>query len=121
MEATVIRWQLVSPEPEAAASFYQRLFGWAVTQENHLGYREVKSGNGHGIDGGIWPAPPGQPGFVQLFVEVPDLDVCLENAVRLGAKVIVPRTMLPDGDAMAILLDPTGVSLGVCSLAPRPA
>jgi hypothetical protein len=121
VNATVTRWQLISPEPEAAASFYQRLFGWTVTQGNHLGYREVKSGGTRGIDGGIWPAPAGQPGFVQLFVEVPDLDLCLESAVRLGAKVLVPRTVLPDGDAMAILLDPTGVSLGVCTLAPRPA
>jgi predicted enzyme related to lactoylglutathione lyase len=117
--STVIRWQLVSPQPETVASFYHGLFGWSVTQDNQLGYREVKSGDGRGIDGGIWPAPPGQAGFVQLFVEVSDLDECLEKAVRLGARVILPKSALPDGDSMAILLDPTGISLGVCTLARR--
>jgi predicted enzyme related to lactoylglutathione lyase len=31
----------------------------------------------------------------------------------LGATVIVPATTLPDGDVMAILLDPAGLTFGV--------
>jgi predicted enzyme related to lactoylglutathione lyase len=31
----------------------------------------------------------------------------------LGATVIVPPTTLPDGDMMAILLDPAGLTFGV--------
>jgi len=117
MGAPVVRWQVISPEPDAVAGFYSKLFGWQVKQDNALGYRELLTGAPNGIDGGIWPAPPGQPGTLQLFVEVPDIDACLAEAVRLGAKIIVPRSDLPDGDSMAILLDPTGMSVGVCRLA----
>ncbi len=116
MGSPVVRWQMISPQPEEAAKFYGGLFGWAVTNDNALGYREVRSQAKGGIDGGIWPAPPGQAGFVQLFVEVSDIDACLAKAARLGAKVIVPKAVLPDVDTMAVLLDPTGLSIGVCSL-----
>ena len=66
--------------------------------------------------GGVWPAPPGQTSLVQLFMEVADVDDCIAKALTLGAKVIVPKSVLPDGDTMAVLLDPTGLSFGVCRL-----
>ncbi len=50
---------------------------------------------------------------MQLFVEVFDVDDCIAKAIRLGAKVLVPKSVLPDGDTMAVLLDPTGLSFGV--------
>ena len=119
MSAPVVRWQVISSQPDAAASFYQKLFGWTLSQDNGMGYREIKTGDAKGIDGGIWPAPPGQGRFTQLFVEVADVDACLAKATDLGAKVIMPKAVLPDGDAMAVLLDPTGLTIGVCTLAKR--
>ncbi len=116
MPNPVVRWQIISPEPEKAADFYQKLFAWKLSTANALGHRELSSGAGTGIDGGVWPAPQVKNGFVQLFIEVPDVDVCISEATRLGAKVLVPRAVLPDGDSMAVLLDPLGVSFGVCSL-----
>ena len=117
MGCPVVRWQIVSPQPDDVASFYTRLFGWTLHQKNALGYRELSARDPKGIDGGVWPAPPEVPrGFVQLFVEVPDLDACIADAVRLGGKLIVPKSQLPDGDSMAVLLDPTGVPVGICHL-----
>lgn len=116
MPNPVVRWQLISPEPDKAAGFYQKLFAWKLSKANALGYRELSSGEPSGVEGGVWPAPPGQPGFVQLFVEVPDVEACVVQATRLGARVIVPKSVLPDGDTMAVLLDPTGLSFGICQL-----
>lgn len=106
---------MLSPQPDATAGFYRELFGWTLTQDNALGYRELKSGDSRGIDGGVWPAPPQAPGFVQLFIQVPDIDACLASATSLGARVLVPKSVLPDGDSMAVLLDPTGISFAVCT------
>ena len=116
MPNPVVRWQIISPEPERAAGFYEKLFAWKLSDANALGYRELKSGEKSAIDGGVWPSPPGKGGFVQLFVEVPDVDECITRAQRLGANVLVPKSVLPDGDTMAVLLDPTGISFGVCKL-----
>jgi predicted enzyme related to lactoylglutathione lyase len=115
----VVRWQIVSPQPDAVTSFYSQLFGWTVGRDNTLGYREITTGDTHGIDGGVWPAPAQiQGSFVQLFVEVPDIDACISEALQLGAKLLVPKSVLPEGDSMAVLLDPTGISVGICQLTP---
>ena len=50
---------------------------------------------------------------MQLFVEVDDIDEFIAKASALGASVIVPKSELPDGDALAIVLDPAGLSFGL--------
>ena len=110
MPAPVLQWQLVAADPDRLATFYGRLFGWTITNRNALGYRQVTTG---GLSGGMWPAPAGAPSFVQLFVGVPDVAAALAQAQELGATVIVPVTTLPDGDVMAVLADPCGVTFGV--------
>ena len=110
MSAPVLQCQMLSPEPEKLVAFYRELFGWTVSASNALGYREVTTG---GMPGGVWPAQPGSPPFVQLFVGVEDVAQAVERAVALGATVVVPVTALPDGDVMAILRDPTGLTFGL--------
>jgi predicted enzyme related to lactoylglutathione lyase len=116
MPNPVVRWQILSPQPEKVAEFYRKLFSWEATKANALGYRELRSGTAASIDGGVWPAPPESPSFVQLFIEVPDVDASIAKAEKLGAKILVPKSVLPDGDTMAVLQDPTGMSFGICRL-----
>ena len=110
MADPVVQWQIVADDPAALASFYSRLFGWSVDSDNALGYRRLRTGS---IDGGIWPTHMPGKATLQLFVEVPDVEAHLARAEKLGAKVMVPRTVLPDGDTMAILLDPAGLSFAL--------
>jgi predicted enzyme related to lactoylglutathione lyase len=116
MPNPVVRWQIISPEPDKTTGFFQKLFQWTVSAANGLGYREMTSGETRGADGGVWPAPPGQSGMVQLFAEVENVAECVARATRLGATVVVPPAVLPDGDSMAVLLDPTGIPFGICTL-----
>jgi len=110
MTKPIAHWQLLSADPERTAGFYSALFGWRVSDANGLGYREV---GGAGIDGGIWPVPQGAPEGVQLYVQVEDIDDALEKTVALGGSVVMPKQVLPDGDAMALALDPLGRSFGL--------
>jgi uncharacterized protein len=116
MSNPIVRWQILSPEPAKSAAFYEKLFDWKLSRTNELGYRELSSGVNGSIDGGIWPAPPAERSFVQLFIEVDDIDASVARAMKLGAQVLVPKSALPDGDVMAVLQDPTGLSFGVCRL-----
>ena len=109
----VMQWQIVAKDPDSVASFYSKLFGWKVQARNALGYREISTGAGRGIDGGVWPAPPEASALVQLYIEVDDIDRHVEKAVTLGASVIVPKSVLPDGDAIAVIVDPAGLSFGL--------
>ncbi|MGM9481453.1 VOC family protein [Roseateles sp. NT4] len=112
LAAPVTHWQILSTDPARTASFYGRVFGWQISADNAMGYREVAAAPG-GIRGGIWPLPPGAPGGVQLFMTVPDVAACVAAAAAQGAQVIVPVTALPDGDVMAVLLDPLGQAFGL--------
>lgn len=115
MTFPVSHWQILTKDPEGTARFYQALFGWKISSANGLGYREVTTRDGQGADGGIWPAPPGSPEMVQLFIEVADIDGKLSEAVAAGGKVVFPKQILPDGDAMALALDPMGRPFGLMS------
>lgn len=110
--AAVTHWQIVTPDPDKAAQFYGRVFGWAIGANNAMGYRQIPAAPG-GIAGGIWPAPPGAPSGVQVYVSVPDVAATVAAATAQGASVIVPVTALPDGDVMAVLLDPLGMAFGL--------
>lgn len=113
MSNPVIQFQILSKVPEESARFYSDLFGWTVNADNPLGYRQISTGAQDGIQGGIWPAPPQAPNFVQLFIAVENVALVCEKAERTGAKVIIPPTGLPDGSEMAVLHDPQGISFGI--------
>jgi predicted enzyme related to lactoylglutathione lyase len=110
MPDPIVQWQIVADDPAAVARFYAKLFGWTVDSDNALGYRQLKTGS---VDGGVWPTHMPGKATLQLFIEVPDVAAHIARAEELGAKVMVPRTVLPDGDTMAILLDPAGLSFGL--------
>lgn len=118
MSNPVVGWQIISSDPDASAGFLQELFGWKTRRDNALAYREIEAGPG-GLPGGIWPAPDGVRPFVQLFIEVQDLDASIARANSLGARILVPRTVLPEGNAMAVLSDPLGMPFVVCTARER--
>ena len=113
MGNAVMRWQIITKNPDRLVDFYSKLFGWEINANNALGYRTVDTGTERGINGGIWPAPPQAPNFVQLFIEVDDIHDAVENAKKFGANVLISPQQLPDGEVLSILHDPEGVSFGL--------
>ena len=113
MGQPVMQWQILAKNPDRAAEFYRQVFGWSINANNALGYRMVDTGTEKGINGGIWPAPPEGHSMVQLFVAVDDVGAYLDKATGFGANVIIPLQKLPDGDEMAVILDPEGIPFGL--------
>ncbi len=113
MGQPVVQWQILSRNPETHSSFYAKLFDWTIQSNNPLGYRMADPGSDRGIPGGFWPAPPEAKAFVQLFIEVEDMDATIAQAATLGGAVLLPPQTLPGGDKMAILRDPEGMTFGI--------
>ncbi|MDX2154727.1 MAG: VOC family protein [Bryobacteraceae bacterium] len=109
MAHPVTQFQILSKDPDATARFCEALFGWRIDAGNPMGYRRIDTGSSEGIQGGIWPAPPQASAFVQLFIAVEDAAQKSAEAQELGAKLLIPPTRLPEGDEMAVLLDPQGM------------
>src|ERR1044072_6976246 len=106
MTHPVVQFQILAKSPDETAAFYGKLFGWKIDADNALGYRRIDTGTHQGIQGGIWAAPPPAPDFVQLCIGVADVAAAVAQATELGARVIIPVTTLPEGEQMAVLLDP---------------
>ncbi|MBW8734569.1 MAG: hypothetical protein JF571_09725 [Asticcacaulis sp.] len=51
--------------------------------------------------------------MVQLFIEVDDIDTALSAIETRGGKTFFPKQLLPDGDAMAVAIDPMGRPFGL--------
>jgi len=109
----VLQFQIISRAPEETARFYSELFGWSIDANNPLGYRRIDTGSNQGIHGGIWPAPPQSPSFAQFFIGVDDVKATVAHAEKLGARLLIPPTVLPEGDEMAVMHDPQGLSFAL--------
>ena len=113
MGAPVMQWQMLSNKPDELAKFYTQLFGWKVNTNNAMAYRAIDTGSSQGIPGGIWSAPPQAQTFTQLFIAVDDVAATFKQAIEMGAKPLIPPRTLPDGNEMAIMQDPQGMSFGL--------
>jgi len=113
MPNPVMQFQILSKNPDETARFYAALFDWRVDAQNPLGYRRVETGSEEGIQGGIWPAPPQSANFVQLFVAVDDVESAVRKAEELGARLLIPPAVLPEGDELAVLQDPQAMPFAV--------
>ena len=51
--------------------------------------------------------------MVTLYIEVDNVPEYVEKATALGASIIMPYQKLPDGDEMAVIIDPEGIPVGL--------
>ena len=119
MGRPVMQWQILAKDPERLSDFYGKLFAWKVSSDNPLGYRTADTGSPKGISGGFWPSGPEGHSFVQLFVDVDDVEQYVARVGQLGGTTIIPRQVLPGGDEMAIVRDPEGIPFGLMKSAKR--
>ena len=120
-------FELYTPNPEGAWSFYQSLFGWEKTSAMDMGEMGVYEmfGRGGGIpNGGIMKPPPGAPAAWLPYAMVPDAKAAAARAQANGGKIINGPMEVPGGDWIAQGMDAQGAMFAVHSLkpaAPKPA
>lgn len=101
--------EVPSPDVDASAEFYARLFGWEVETPSPEagGYRNFR------LDGALVGAlspmmAQGQPIAWSLYFTTPDVDATVGAALDLGATVHVDPMEVMDLGRMAYLSDPQG-------------
>jgi uncharacterized protein len=116
MPNPVMHWQILTKQPKKLEDFYSALFGWGISGDNPLGYKQVDTNSTDGIHGGLWPISD-QEGhsMVQLFIRVDNVKPYVKKAESLGARVVIPPQTLPEGDEMAVAVDPDGIPFAIFS------
>src|SRR5215213_4158232 len=123
MNNPVTHFEIGAAEHQALVNFYGELFGWGL-REVWEGYTLTDTGGGGGLNGGIGRSGTGEP-WATFYVEVDDLQACLDRAEALGGRTVLRVTEMP-GMAFAMFDDPDGLLVGPvgprtrCSSGPRP-
>lgn len=109
----VIGFELSSQEPEKAAEFYSKVFGWKIA-EPKWDHWAVTTGDTleAGIDGGIGKGPNDFPHGTRIQIQVDSIDDAISKAKNNGA-MIVRDKMEFDDFYLAYLVDPVGISFGL--------
>jgi len=118
-----VSWcELMTPDPQAAISFYGELFGWHKHSEMDMGpggiYHLID--NGDEPFGGVYesPAAQGPPAWLYYFM-VDSADAASERAKEEGGQIVHGPMDIPGGDRIAICTDPQGAWFAVHSKATR--
>ena len=110
----VVGFELNSQEPEKAAKFYSKVFGWEIGEPNWDYWAVITEGGAenHGINGGIAKGPNDYPHGMRIQIEVDSIDEAIANAKNSGA-MIVREKMEFDDFYLAYLVDPVGIGFGL--------
>jgi uncharacterized protein len=106
----VVRFEIGAADDQPLVTFYGELFGWDL-QAVAEGYTLVDTRGGRGINGGIGRSQTGEA-WATFYVEVDDLQACLDRADALGGGTVVPVAELP-GMSFAMFHDPDGLLVGL--------
>jgi uncharacterized protein len=110
MGKPVVHFEVVGKDGKKLQQFYGELFDWKMNADNPQNYGIVDNG-GNGINGGVGQSPDGR-GHVTWYVQVEDINGCLEQAEKLGGKTVMPRTEM-DMVTLALMNDPEGNTIGL--------
>lgn len=110
MANKVMWFEVLGQDGDRLKKFYGDLFGWQYKDAKEMNYG-MTDPEATGIGGGVGAAPAGT-GWTTFYVGVPDVGKALAEATKLGAKVLMPVTRLPDV-TIAVFADPEGHPVGL--------
>ena len=104
--ANLIWFEIPADNPERAKKFYGSLFGWKIKKfPGMTDYWHIDTGGSDDTpDGGLMARKhPAQP--ITNYVNVPSVTQFMGKAEKLGGKICVPKTAVPQMGYFAICQD----------------
>jgi predicted enzyme related to lactoylglutathione lyase len=109
MANPVVHFEIGCRDRAQASAFYSRLFDWQITDAGPASMIAAAEG---GIAGHMSSLGHEPFHYTIFYVQVDDVQACLDNAAALGAKTLVPPVTIPTG-TFAWLSDPDGNTVGL--------
>lgn len=113
MAHPVVHAEIRSQDPDATRAFFSDLFGWTYSDGAYAGYTFVDTGAQGALPTAISPLQ-GDADQVLFFVGVDDVAAALDQAERLGGRIVQPVQSVP-GVTFGVLADPQGHLVGVAA------
>jgi predicted enzyme related to lactoylglutathione lyase len=106
--------ELLTTDTAAAAAFYPKVVPWRTHPSSMPGYTIWMAGQTQ--VGGLMALPPdaaGTPPHWLVYVGTPSVDATVEQAQRLGARIVKAAADIPNVGRFAVLADPQGATFAV--------
>lgn len=116
----VIHFELPADNPERAAEFYQKVFGWQFQKwEGPQEYWLVTTGptSQPGINGGLMQRQHPGAGTCNT-IDVTSVDQTVASVTKHGGKNVVPKTAIPGIGHVAYCADTEGNVFGIMQADP---
>jgi len=112
MSNPLCHFDFLTGDPAKFQAFYGSVFGWEFDDESMPGYSLINAGTEP--TGGMAKMPEGSPGAcINVYFQVNDIETTLKKAEEQGAKVLVPKTQIPNVGHIALFADPEGIPIGI--------
>ena len=111
MGCPVVHFEIGSRDSKRLQEFYSSMFNWQIHSQGAAGF--ITTGDEKTINGHINQLGHEPHNYVTIYVQVPDVQVHLDKAVLLGAKMLVPVMPIPGVGSFAWIADPEGNIVGL--------
>lgn len=113
MGQPIVHFSIMGNDAIGLQKFYAELFDWKVGEPMpDLNFYASVDGESSGLAGGIGREPGGGRS-VTVYVQVPDPQATLDQAVAKGGTVVMPPTEILAGTTLAHFADPDGNVIGL--------
>jgi predicted enzyme related to lactoylglutathione lyase len=109
MGQPVVHFEIGCKDRAKTGKFFGELFGWKIDQEGPAS--NIEAGP-KGIPGHITSLGHEPEHYTMFYVEVDDVQACLDKAAALGGKTVVPPIKIPTG-TFAWFSDIDGNTIGL--------
>lgn len=107
-------FELMTPEIDAARSFYGSVFGWTMADSGAVDFTYLLAKAGDEMVAGLMPpTQPGMPSFWMLYLAVDDVDAEAEAIAADGGAVHKAPADIPGTGRFALVTDPQGAAFGL--------
>lgn len=108
----IVHVEIPTADSKQSSDFYNQLFGWKITPVPDMNYTLWEPAVGPG--GGFTPiGKDSKVGDVIVYVDSDDIEADLKKVEKLGGKVLVQKTEIPQTGWFGLFTDPTGNMIAV--------
>jgi uncharacterized protein len=106
--SSIVWFEIPADDVERAKSFYGELFGWKIEKfPGPMEYWHIDTGgNDDAPDGGLLKRQQGQHQGITNYIGVTSVDESAAKVEKLGGKICLPKTAVPQMGYFVICQDP---------------
>jgi uncharacterized protein len=106
--SSIVWFEIPADDVERAKSFYGALFGWKIEKfPGPMEYWHIDTGGGDDTpDGGLLRRQNPQQQGITSYISVASVDESAAKVEKLGGKICMPKTAVPEMGYFVICRDP---------------